>query len=59
MDATTWRSLILKDQESWDLVSDDGKQKILDYASKRGTNNKSGNSNGKSLMVNNHEIIFE
>ena len=31
MSRETWEKLIKKDQESWDLISDSGKQTILNY----------------------------
>ena len=54
MNLPTWKSLTPEDQTAWDAVTDDGKTKILNYASTRGNRKDKGDTYSRS--VESHDI---
>ena len=53
MNLSTWKSLDTADRTAWDTVSDDGKTKILNYASTRGNNKK---PNDQGFRIDSHDV---
>ena len=49
MNLPTWKSLTPEDQTAWDAVADDGKTKILNYASTRGNRKDKGDTYSRSI----------
>jgi len=57
MNAATWRSLSKTDQEAWDTMSEDGKRKILAYASNRESSSRRPNQGNFRRSANTHEQV--